>query len=79
MKFKKILVTGFSRSSLGENIWARIGKTTQQIVFEPTSEGGGFDCLFSRFNKVDKGLIDSLPQLKYIGLLATGTGTVDIN
>lgn len=37
------------------------------------------DCLFSRFNKVDKELIDSLPQLKYIGLLATGTGTIDLN
>lgn len=34
--------------------------------------------LFCRFNKVSKELIDSLPQLKYIGLLATGTGTVDI-
>lgn len=40
---------------------------------------GGVDCLFSRFNKVDKTLIDSLPNLRYIGLLATGTGTVDLD
>lgn len=75
MKFKKILVTGFSRSNLDENIWARISKIADKIVFAPSADA---DCLFSRFNKVDKTLIDSLPQLKYIGLLATGTGTVDL-
>lgn len=76
MKFKKILVTGFSRSNLDENIWARISKITDKIVFAPSADA---DCLFSRFNKVDKTLIDGLPQLKYIGLLATGTGTVDLS
>lgn len=80
MKFKKILVTGFSRSNLDENIWARIGKIANDIVFEPSSsERGSIDCLLSRFNKVNKELIDSLPQLKYIGLLATGTGPVDLD
>lgn len=75
MKFKKILVTGFSRENLDENIWDKINKLTDRIVFQPET---GIDCLFSRFNKVDKQLIDSLSGLKYIGLLATGTGTVDL-
>lgn len=76
MKLKKILVTGFSQENLDTNIWARIGKLADKVVFEPEDN---VDCLFSRFNKIDKKLIDSLPQLKYVGLLATGTGTIDLN
>lgn len=76
MKLKKILVTGFSQENLNTNIWARIGKLADKVVFEPEDN---VDCLFSRFNKIDKKLIDSLPQLKYVGLLATGTGTIDLN
>jgi len=75
MKFKKILVTGFDKSGLDENIWRRIGKSTDKILFKPELD---VDCLFSKFNKVDKELIDSLPKLIYIGLLATGYGTVDV-
>lgn len=75
-KFKIILVTGFDKSNLDENIWARINKLTNKVEFKPSKD---VDCLFSRFNKVDKELIDSFPSLKYIGLLATGTGTVDLN
>lgn len=75
MKFKKILVTGFDRSNLDENIWTRIKKSAGKIVFKTETD---VDCLFCKFNKIDKKIIDSLPQLKYIGLLATGFGTVDI-
>lgn len=75
-KFKKILVTGFNKSNLDENVWARINKLTNIVVSKPSKD---VDCLFSRFNKVDKELIDTLPNLRYIGLLATGTGTVDLN
>ncbi len=76
MKFKKVLVTGFSRENLDENAWERINKLTEVVVSESDTE---VDCLLSRFNKVDKPLIDSLPRLKYIGVLATGVGTVDLN
>ena len=75
-RFKKILVTGFSRENFDENVWERIKKLTYTLVFEPAKD---VDCLFSRFNKVDKELIDSLPDLRYVGLLATGTGTVDLD
>ena len=76
MKFKKILVTGFDRSNLDENVWARIQKSADKIVFKPEPD---VDCLFSKFNKVDKKFIDSFPKLKYIGLLATGFGTVNVD
>lgn len=75
MKFKKILVTGFSESNLDKEVWDEIKKLSGQIVFKPAPD---VDCLFARFNKVDKTLIKDLPNLKYIGLLATGTGTVDL-
>src|SRR3989344_3347746 len=74
-KLQKILVTGFSESNLDKDVWDKIKKLSREIVFKPGSDADG---LFSRFNKVDKTLIDSLPNLKYIGLLATGTGTVNL-
>ncbi len=73
-KFRKVLVTGFDRSSLNDNVWARINQLSGTVVESQTDA----DCLFAKFNRVDKNLIDSLPRLKYIGLLATGTGTVDL-
>ena len=76
IKFKKILVTGFDKSDLDENIWTRINKLANAVEFKPSKD---VDGLFSRFNKVNKELIDTLPNLKYIGLLATGTGTVDLD
>ncbi len=51
-------------------------KVPTRLYLPPPSSG--VDCLFCKFNRVDKALIDSLPELKYIGLLATGTGTVDL-
>ncbi|NCO12663.1 MAG: hypothetical protein COZ34_04030 [Candidatus Pacebacteria bacterium CG_4_10_14_3_um_filter_34_15] len=73
-KFNKILVTGFSQSNLDENVWAKIRELADEVVFEFTPDA---DCLLSRFNKIDKEFINSLPQLKYIGILATGSATVD--
>ncbi len=75
MIFNKILVTGFEKSNLDESVWTRINKLANAVTFKPSKD---VDCLFSRFNKVDKALIGNLPNLKYIGLLATGTGTVDL-
>lgn len=74
-KFEKILVTGFNQSALDSDVWDKIKELAGAVVFEPSSD---VDCLFSKFNKVDKNLIDLLPKLRYIGLLATGTGTVDL-
>lgn len=74
-KFHKVFVTGFSEANLDKDIWDKIKSLSGGVVFKPT---GDVDCLFCRFNKVDKALIQSLLNLKYIGLLATGTGTVDL-
>jgi len=74
-KFQKILVTGFNKSGLDKDSWDQIKKFTRGLIFEPAAD---VDCLFSRFNRIDKKIIDSFPKLKYIGLLATGTGTVDL-
>ena len=74
MKFKKILVTGFDKSALDEQVWKKIQIFTDAVVFEPQPD---VDCLFSKFNKIDKSTIDSFPHLKYIGVMATGYATVD--
>lgn len=74
MKFKKILITGFDRAALDKTTWKQIEKLTDTIVFRPQKD---VDCLLCKFNHVDKEMIDSLPKLKYIGLLATGSATVD--
>ena len=74
MRFNKILVTGFSHENLDESVWDQVKILSNEIVFEPASD---VDCLLARFNKVDKAVIDQFPQLKYIGILATGYGTVD--
>ena len=74
MKFKKILVTGFDKSNLDEEVWTKIKKLCGSIVFSPSLD---IDCLLSRFNKINKEFIDKLPHLKYIGVLATGYATVD--
>lgn len=74
-KFHKIFVTGFSESNLDKDIWDKIKKLSGGVVFKPATD---VDCLFCRFNKVDRTLIQSLPNLKYIGMLATGTGTVNL-
>lgn len=74
MKLEKILVTGFNESNLDVDVWKKIKRLTNSIVYTPSED---VDCLLSRFNKVDRKLIDELPSLKYIGVLATGYGTVD--
>ena len=74
MKFHKILITGFSHENLDEKVWNQIKGFCDSLVFEPAADVDGLLC---RFNKVDKQLIDQFPQLKYIGVLATGYGTVD--
>ena len=74
MKFKKILVTGFNKSALDENIWKKIYSLTDAVVFAPQKD---VDCLLAKFNNIDKATIDKFPKLQYIGLLATGSATVD--
>jgi phosphoglycerate dehydrogenase-like enzyme len=76
--FKKTLVTGFDRTQLQKETWKEIKELSQEFIFDESGSLQDVDCLFSKFNKVDKELINRLPNLRYIGILATGTGPVDI-
>ena len=83
MKFKKILVTGFSESEMQPSYWDRIKNVTDKIEFssasndELTSLFSEVDCLFVKFNGVSKEMIDNAPNLKYIGVFGTGFGKVN--
>ena len=83
MKFKKILVVGISEKSLDSNYWQKIKKLTENLIFlkedskDLQKQLQMDDCLLVYFNGVDKKMIDSAPNLKYIGALATGVGKID--
>lgn len=76
MKFKKILITGFEETELTPAIWKKIDALADKRAGGVQTD---VDCLFSKFNPVSKEDIDNLPNLKYIGVLATGYGKVDTN
>jgi glycerate dehydrogenase len=84
MKFKKILIIGIEKKSLTSEIWARIEKLTETKVLLPADSKDipkhlpTTDCLLVTLSTVvDKKVIDSAPNLKYIGVLATGYGRID--
>jgi len=86
MKFKKILIIGFDENSLAKEYWQRIDKLTNKKVFLPTESKelqkhlSNTDCLLVSLGvKVDKKMIDQAPNLKYIGVLATGYGKIDVS
>jgi lactate dehydrogenase-like 2-hydroxyacid dehydrogenase len=85
MKFKKILVMGVNESALDSEYWKRIRLLTDKIIFLPKdvqeikSYLEDTDCLLVGFGiKIDKNIIDSAPNLKYIGVLATAYDKVDV-
>lgn len=84
MKFKKIVLVGISESSLGQQYWDRIFNLTDSKIFLPKEspdikkELADADCLLVGFGiSVTKEDIDSSPNLKYIGVLATAFGKID--
>ena len=85
MKFKKILMIGYSKGDLGEVQESRLSNLGQQILKLPkdssdiTKHLSTTDCLLVRLGAgVDKKMIDSAPNLKYIGMLGTGYGRIDV-
>ncbi len=82
MKFDKILITGFEESELAQKFWKRIDAICERKVFLPKESPeikqqlADTDCLLAKFNPVPKEYIDSAPNLKYIGIMATGFGKV---
>lgn len=86
MKFKKILTVGISEFSLDPVCWGRVKAFAEKIVIldkdspEIKKELAGTDCLLTGFGiTVDKEMIDGAPNLKYVGVLATAYGKVDVD
>ncbi len=85
MKFRKILSIGIADSKLEPKYWERLDKLTEQRVMlsqdspEIKPQIADTDCLLMNpfVFKVDKEFIDDAPNLKFIGVLATGYGVVD--
>lgn len=86
MKFKKILLINIPEESLGGEYWKRINKLSSQKVSLPKDDPNVLkelkdtDCLLVSFGLVvDKEMIDAAPSLKYIGVLATAFGKIDVD
>ncbi|MBI2175427.1 MAG: hypothetical protein HYU35_01705 [Parcubacteria group bacterium] len=85
-KIKKILTIGIGEFALDSAYWQRIKVLAEKIINLPKdsseikSELIDTDCLLTGFGIiVNKEIIDSAPGLKYIGVLATAYGKVDVD
>lgn len=87
MKFKKVLIIGIDESSLDSGYWKKIyGLADKHVSLSKDSpeikkELADTDCLLANpfAFKVDKEIIAAAPKLKYIGVLATAYGKIDIS
>lgn len=85
MKFKKILMIGIGVASLDREYWEKLDALADRRVELPkespeiNKELADTDCVLVAFGiPVTKEMIDSAPSLKYIGVLATAYGKIDI-
>ncbi len=84
MRFKKILMIGFDKGNLQQEHWDRINKLAEELVTLPKDSSDVLkhlstaDCLLVKLGAtVDRNLIDSIPNLKYVGMFGTGYGRID--
>lgn len=75
---------GFSLENLGEKEWKRIDQLTEEKVILPADSPDisthltAADCILVKLGaSVNKEMIDSMPNLKYIGMFGTGYGRID--
>lgn len=85
MKFKKILLLNYTGKELEKIYWDRIDKLGDKksiLAANDSSLTGQLentDCLLVKLGaKVGKEIIDKAPKLKYIGMLGTGVGGIDL-
>jgi len=85
MKFNKILLVGYNGNELDDAYWKRIDALTKEKAFIPADDSKLNDqlkhadaVLVKLGGKVSKEMIDSAPNLKYIGMLGTGFGGIDV-
>ena len=83
MKLQKIACLGFSGSELEDSYWDELDNLAMARVLaadaaEAIAEHSDADALLVKLGaKVDKDLLDKLPNLNYIGMLGTGYGGID--
>lgn len=85
MKFKKILLFGYQTKDLDKSIWSRIDKLCEKKIILPKDSPDlnknlpETDCLLvNQGMAVDKTMMDLAPELKFVGILATGYNKIDI-
>ena len=84
--FKKMVFLNYRGSELWTQYWHRIDRlTTNKILISKDSpnlqsELKNAEALLLKpvGDKINKAFIDTMPKLKYIGMLGTGTGGVDL-
>lgn len=84
-KFRKIITIGIDKSALDSIYWQRIELLADKIAsYDNNSpkiknELNDTDCLLVGFGIIiDRQMIDDAPNLKYIGVLATAYGKIDV-
>ena len=81
--FNKMIFLNFEEANLEPGLWERIGNITKQRVLIQEAdlnkkENLDADCLILKLGmQADKKLMDSMPNLKYIGMYGTGFGRID--
>ena len=80
----KIVILDGSAANPGDITWQAFEKLGDVTVYDTTdqkdvvSRTEGFDCAITNKRIFDRNVIESLPSLKYIGVLATGYNVVDL-
>ncbi len=84
MKFKHVLMAGYSEGDLKPEEWKLIDQLCDKRTLLPKDNAEvsrylpSTDCLLVRLGAVvGKEMIDLAPNLKYIGMLGTGVGRID--
>jgi lactate dehydrogenase-like 2-hydroxyacid dehydrogenase len=85
MKFAKMLLVDVDESKLDGAFWRKLDVLASERIHFPKDgpaarkEIETTDCLLVSFNvKVDAALLGLSPKLKYVGVLGTGYGKVDV-
>lgn len=87
MKFKKIVTLGIGESALDTNYWKKIDSLAEERISLPKDSPDikkhlkEADCILVNpfASKVEKEMIDAAQKLKYIGVLSTAYGKVDVD
>ncbi|MFH0942728.1 MAG: NAD(P)-dependent oxidoreductase [Candidatus Beckwithbacteria bacterium] len=85
MKFKKILLLNYTGKELEKSYWNRIDRLCEEKIILAADDKNlkkqlwDTDCLLVKLGaKIGKEIINQAPQLKYIGMLGTGVGGIDL-